>query len=121
VIEITFYRGSCTNNQQTNLPDFGSTRVIMRVLYLFLLATVLAIASYRSDTPMRTEGDALLVDSYDITASQKTVKLIPFKGLDSGIGYIDTTHTNCPEGPFALTGNGESALIHRCNTTISII
>lgn len=92
----------------------------MRVLYLFLLAPVLAIASRNIDTLTGTEDDALLVDSYDITPSNKAVKLIPQKGLGSGIGYIDTTHTNCPEGTFALSGDGGSTLIHCGKTTVSI-
>jgi len=77
----------------------------MRVLYLFLSAAVLAIVSCNSDTLTGTEHDALLVDSYDITASQKTVKLIHIKG---------------PEGTVALSGDGESTLTLGSKTTVSI-
>ena len=92
----------------------------MRVLYLFLSAAVLAIVSCNSDTLTGTEHDALLVVSYDITASQKTVKLIHIKGPGSGVGYIDTTRTNCPEGTVALSGDGESTLTLGSKTTVSI-
>lgn len=91
----------------------------MKVLYLFIFTIILAITGCSSDTMTGVDQDGLLIDSFNLNGSQKTVKMVPFKGHGSGLGYVDTDRTDCPEGTVPFSGEATGVFTHGGKSSVS--
>jgi len=91
----------------------------MKVLYLFFLSIFLVFTGCSSDSVTGTVESDLLVESFNLNGSQKTVKMVPFKGHGSGVGYVDLTRTDCPEGTVPFSGEATGVFTHGGKSSVS--